>query len=259
MAWKLIAQAFRMIFNNFGQALRVSIGPYVLLIAIFLAVLTFAGQTYRPEADALMTNPPSGLALFLILALVPIALFIAAWVAVSWHRFILLEERAGFLPPISGRPIWGYVGKSILLGLLVLLLAVPVMMAAGLLAAPFMAQAGTSIPVVTLIILAVGYVIIGFVALRLAVSLPGTALGKPMSFGDAWRATNPIAGAIFGVTLILVIINVVPGVLLTGIYVAAPFIGVIVDVALSWLTLMLGIGILTTLYGHLVEGRDLPD
>ncbi len=36
-----------------------------------------------------------------------------------------------------------------------------------------------------------------------------------------------------------------------------PIVGQLVTLAVSWTTLMVGASILTTLYGHLVEKRDL--
>ena len=38
-----------------------------------------------------------------------------------------------------------------------------------------------------------------------------------------------------------------------------PIIGFALDIALQWTVLMLGVSILTTFYGHLIEGRDLPN
>jgi len=60
------------------------------------------------------------------------------------------------------------------------------------------------------------------------------------------------------VTVLLVLINVVPDLLISGIILGVPVIGFIISIMLSWLTMMLGISILTTIYGHVIEGRDLP-
>jgi hypothetical protein len=51
----------------------------------------------------------------------------------------------------------------------------------------------------------------------------------------------------------------IAGVAIQGIYGINPVLGVLVDIFVQWLTLMVGVSILTTLYGHVIEGRPLID
>ena len=86
-------------------------------------------------------------------------MFVTSWVAVAWHRFILLEEPAGLLPGISGRPIWSYLRKSIMLGLLIVLIAIPVMFIFGAAMVPAMGPGGETSAILPLVIGAVAYAI----------------------------------------------------------------------------------------------------
>ena len=245
MALKIFLHTFRMIFGNLGQALKISIGPYMILMICVFAVLAIVSTT----ADGTVgVTPLMGI---LPLILLPVVLFVTAWVAVSWHRFILLEERAGILPAWKDRPIWPYAGRAILLILIISLAALPLLFIVGLVSA--------GIPILALPVLAVAFTLLGFVGLKMGVSLVGTALGKPMPAGEVWKATDRINGDIFGVVVLLVLFNTIPGLILTGLSAFVPIIGFVLSIALDWLTTMLGISILTTIYGHVIENRPLVD
>ncbi len=261
MAWNIVRHAFLMIFNNFGQALRVTAIPGLALILIWGVFIGAMGVpfdaldgTENPDAFSGVNLIPL---LLLSLPLIAFSLFVPGWIAVAWHRFILLEEYSGFVPAITGRPIWGYIGKSVLLALLLGLAAIPLMMIVGVVSMPFMQlSGGLSLIVFAITGLMIGTAI-GFLWFRTAICLPAKALGDDMKFGEAWANTKDISGTIFGVTLIIVGLNVgvalVLGVILSGI----PLVSSIAELAINWLSMMVGISVLTTIYGHVVEGRPL--
>ena len=130
-----------MIFNNFGQALRVSVGPYLLLV--LATVLIFgSASSFEQLGDLASGNLPpeqlvtaGGSIVIGTLVLLILFVFVAAWVAVSWHRFILLEEYSGIIPAISGRPIWPYIGRSFVYGLFIGLVALILGFAVGIVTA----------------------------------------------------------------------------------------------------------------------------
>ncbi|MCO4847670.1 MAG: hypothetical protein KC448_06825 [Yoonia sp.] len=258
MAWNIVRHAFLMIFNNFGQAVRVTVGPGLLLLLAWLAFFSLAGMPLDGDPDLnALSGGGSTLVVLLIIPLLAFSFFVAGWVAVAWHRFILLEEYTGLLPATAGRPIWGYIGKSILLGLLLSLAAIPVTMIAGLVSAPFMQMTGgPSLIVFAIFGLIIG-TFIGFLWFRTAICLPAKALGEDMKFAEAWAKTRDISGTLFGVTLIIVGLNIgaalVLGVILNGV----PLVSSIVELAINWLSTMVGISVLTTIYGHSVQGRPL--
>lgn len=264
MAFQIIRHAFRMIFGNLGQALRVSIGPYVVLIVGYLVVFAMVGQTgalaQLTSGAATLPQNVGGLAVLAMFALVPFTLFVLAWIAVSWHRFILLEEYSGILPAMSGRPIWPYVGRSIIYGLIIVLLAFPLFLIVGMVAAPFVSsgpEAMLSLP--ALMVFVAITAVLTFVWFRIGLALPSVAVGEPISMGAAWAASRPMAGTIFGVALLLMAINGIATVFVNMINNIVPIFGVVVDMAVQWTILMLGVSILTTLYGHLIEKRPLVD
>src|SRR6056297_2995178 len=123
MALQIVRHAILMVFNNWRDALKASLGPIAIGIALSLVLalllrvdlsLILAQQPIITDTGGPMAQqlPPNagGLVLFgLFVAL--ISLFVLSWVAVAWHRFILLEEYPGLLPPLSGKPVWRYLGK----------------------------------------------------------------------------------------------------------------------------------------------------
>ena len=243
MALKILLHTFRMIFGNLGQALRISVGPYLILMACVSIVIVAIGTTAESTVGF---SPIMGI---LPLVLMPLILFVTAWVAVSWHRFILLEERAGILPSWKNRPIWPYAGRAILLILIISMIAIPLLFVVAIISA--------AIPFLALPLFAIALTLLGFVGLKMGVSLVGTALGKQMPAGEVWKATDRINGDIFGVVVLLVLFNTIPGFILTGLSSVVPIIGFVLSIALNWLTTMIGISILTTIYGHVIEDRPL--
>ncbi len=261
MAWNIVRHAFAMIFNNFGQALRVTVGPGLLLVAawtlfILVAAIPLDAMNAGVDADNFAPGNPL-LMLLLVLPLIAFSFFVMGWVAVAWHRFILLEEYSGIIPAIADRPIWGYIGKSMLLGLLIALVAIPVSFIVGILVVPFAGMSG-ELPILALGLsgLLIG-TLLGFVWFRTAISLPAKALGKDMGFGEAWSKSKGLSSTILGVTLIIVGLNIGVGIVFTLVLSSVPVLSFVAEIAVNWLSTMAGISVLTTLYGHLVEGRSL--
>lgn len=259
MAWQLVRHAFVMIFSNLGQALRVSVFPYALLIAAAVIVFTTSGIPFNMNPEQMGAVAGSGstsfLTFLLLIALMVFAIFVFGWVAVSWHRFILREEYSGMIPAVTDRPIWPYVGRSMWLGLLVTLIAIPVFMVVGLVSIP-LAQVSMVFPFLAMF---AGFVLIAYLWMRWAIALPSIAIGEEMKGSDAWAETAPHSQTIFFVVLILMAFNIIPPILLESVYQAAPIIGFVIDVVIQWVIIMLSLSILTTLYGHIVEGRPLVD
>ncbi len=262
MAFQIIRHAFRMIYDNLGQALRVSVGPYLILVIASVVAITLADLP-----TAFVVDPSAGvpvglspLVFLAIIALLVFGLFVFGWVAVSWHRFILLEEYAGALPAVAGRPIWPYVGRMMLYGFFVVIAAIPIFFVFGLVAAPFASGPNDSQPVIVVgFFVFLASALLTFIWFRIALALPGVAVGKPISIGEAWSATSSMAGTIFGVAFLLMGINGIAGLVVGQVSALLPIIGFVLNILVQWVTLMLGVSILTTFYGHLIEKRPLVD
>jgi hypothetical protein len=250
MGWEIVRHSFAMLYRNLGNALRISVGPILIaLVAAFLILGVFGSGVDTLTEDIEQDKLPPGLALAVLLNLF-LFLFVSAWIAVAWHRFILLEDYPGLLPPLAGRPVWRYAGKTILLALVMALVTFPAGFVIGVISG-VLQDSGTGL----FSTLALGLALyISYMSLRFGIVLPATAVSRPMGFGEAWRATAPYATAILGTCVILILINT--GVSLVSAILPAPLAGLL-GLATSWISIMLGISILTTLYGVIVERRTL--
>ncbi|KJZ19395.1 hypothetical protein [Loktanella sp. S4079] len=258
MAFQIIRHAFAMIFGNLGQALRVSVGPYALMIAIYFIAFRVSGVWEAINQISMggrfeqgQFDPSGGTIILTAAVLLFTTLFVTAWFAVSWHRFILLEEYSGLLPAVSGRPINAYIFRTLLCGLILVGAAI-----AGLLIISAVSAVSGGLSAILGIALTVVLSVVWF---RIGVSLPSVAVGKPVKVSEAWQATAPLNGTIFGIVAIIVIINLVAGLAVQGLYQVGPILGSLVDICVQWVTLLIGVSVLTTLYGHVIEGRALID
>jgi hypothetical protein len=253
MGWLIIKHSFGLVFRNFGNALKVSVGPIIIASAILYGTVLLTGFTPAWAATSIMLGRLPGTLIAVAAVGVIVYMFVATWIAVAWHKFILIEEYPGFLPPLSVPTVTAYIGKSFVIGLLLLLALVPMLFVAGL-----------ALGLLGLTQNAMASLVIGFVLgllltylwLRLAMVLPGVAIGNSMTNREAWTATAPMSDDIFGASAILVAVN-------SAISFAADFVlptGIVyylVILAINWFTMMVGISLLTTLYGHLIEKRPL--
>lgn len=264
MSWTLIRHAIAMVMSNMSDALKASVVPFalVLIIGVIFPVPTF------PVADIEAVDPSELMAwsqehavevAFITLFTALVSVFAFSWVAVVWHRFILLEEYPNAVPAVNGLPIFTYIWRSFVLGLILMIAAIPVMM----LAFPLIGILGGSsaspeqFSVSFLVVMFLVGSVMSFVWLRLAIVLPGVAIGAAMTFKQGWAETAPLAGAIFGAGVIIVAFNLIVGALLGPLFGEGTIVGLVVGLAVQWFTLMVGASMLTTLYGHLIEGRDL--
>lgn len=256
----VVQHGVTMLLRNLGPAIRISLGPVLIALAViaalsalglgsFGALLGGGGEATGEEAIAAMARLGWGMVLGSIVAAV-VWLFALSWVAVAWHRHILLEERSGLLPPLRQDLVWPYLGRTILIALIMVLLAIPVGLVLSLLLA-------VSQSVVMLLVVGIlTWLALGWVAMRLSLVLPARAVDKPMTFGESWAATRPASGGIVGIVLVLGAINVVLGWLIPAVL-GANLLAALLSLIVQWFTAMLGLSVLTTLYGTLVERRAL--
>jgi len=250
MGWDIVRHSFAMLFRNLGNALRISVGPILIALVVgFLILGVFGSNLDALPQDIEQGQLPPEIA-FAVLLILLLFIFVSAWIAVAWHRFILLEDYPGLLPPLAGRPVWSYIGKTILLSLVLTLVMLPAGFVMGLIMA-VLQDAGTGLLPTFILGLAL---YASYMWLRFGIVLPATAVSRPMGFGEAWRATAPYATAILGTCVILILINT--GVSLVSAILPQPLAGLL-SLATSWITIMLGISILTTLYGVIVERRTV--
>jgi hypothetical protein len=265
MGWKIVRHSFVLLFRNLGDALRISVGPYLVALLLMLAIgaavgvppaMVFGVGANPQDAAGLISG--AGVALFVVATWV-ILLAVSAWVAVSWHRFVLLEEYPGLLPAWSGRPILPYVLRTLLLIVILVLAMIPLSFVIGLLAFPIVGSAdpeSSRFAAGILLIALVSSAIIYWLWMRLALILPATAVERDMSLGESWRATAPAAGAILVAIVILAGVSIGASFVLDRLF-PGGLVGGVLGLIVTWISLMVGISVMTTLYGHLIERRPL--
>lgn len=241
MGWMIFSHSVFLLNHNLRDALRIS-SPFI--VAMILSIV-LGGATTIDNLEA-GTSSSSGLGILLRILTVVAGL----WVAVAWHRFVLLEEIGSGLPTFHGNRMFAYflviVGMSLALVLAGVFLGVIV----GLLLSsvtPLFVVANIAIVVTAL-----------WVFYRLSPLLPAAALGQALGVRQAWDATAEISGSVLGAAVILIVFSLLSGLVAALImFQVSILIGVVLIAVLQWAYTMVGISILTTIYGLTIEGRDI--
>ena len=271
MAFSMMSHALRMLWANLGNAARVSVVPiilmYVVLIVLGGGVFFAMGMGGMFDGSDVTSDvftgveegdPAFGFFGFLtIFAMFLVAMVFLAWIAISWHRFILLEEYpSGWVPPFRWEEIKSYVWKLIVLSFVFMILTlIPALVIGFALSAADASDAiGASILIIAIIAI-IGLPIFIWISFRLSSVLPASAIGEPMGIGEAWRATATHSGTIFWFGLVYLGVSIVIQIVIS-ILGLIPILGLLVAIFGSWFTTILGFSALTTVYGVAVQGRE---
>lgn len=249
---KIFTHSVAMVFNNFSMALRISAVLY--LVTIGLTVLVGLGFVFDQRALSSViragTMPWGKLILVLFVSVLG-----ALWTAVGWHRYVLRNEvPTGLVPIFRGDRIFAYLGRSVQTTLIISLVGALVGVAAGVLGA-VVSKGGAPMlvgtPAFPLIIVVVSL----FLFYRFAAVLPAAALGEPLGVGEAWGKTSGNWAAFLVLALVSGAATV--ALKLPVLFLSGP-VAVLVWVVISgWVQAMVGVSIMTTIYGYFVEGREL--
>ena len=257
--YQLLRHVVQQVFGNLRQAAQLTLALFVLPLAGFVML---TGGTAAGMAESFGGGTILGM-----LLLIALAITAYAWAAVGWHRYVLLEEMGnGLIPPWRGDRILSYLGRAFAVGFVVILAVIAASLLVGLLAAVTQSFA-------VALVLGIGLVFLAsWVATRIGLVLPAAALGERMTLRESWAITRPVASQIL---LPLVVIALVAGIaqqlvlLIFGQTVTVDMFGVaqeqivlsipgqVVNGLLSWLQILVNLALMTTLYGNLVEGRQL--
>ncbi len=258
--YRMLRHVVRQVFGNIGQAARLTLLltflPMALMLLYFLNAgvdLSMMGSmpnggTMGPGA---MTQENAGAAFLVVLAGVVISGITYCWAAVGWHRFVLLEEYGhGVLPAWHGSLVMSYIGRVILIGIVVFLIAIVSGIALG--AVMFAVRSA-----ILLTVIATAWTMgLSWVITRIGLILPAAALGRPMSIKESWEATKPVSGdllvPVFFIALAVTVANQIVAALFAGSALA-----MIPLAILYWLQVLLNLSLMTTLFGTQVEGRPL--
>ncbi len=254
MSLRIFLHSLRQVFGNLSGALQVS---GVLMLVQFAVLLTFGSGMPTDEAGMrqMMMDGQMPWGRILLSALVTTVIWL--WIVVGWHRYILLNELPRLVPAFRLDRILGYFGKSLLIGLILLPLALILGFLGGGIASALVHGGGSVIP--ALIVMGViVYIPLAVVGMRLGTMLPGAALEPGVPVFSGWEATRGATVTILGVVVLSVALALVLEVV--GIQVFDDPLSVpalVYELIKQWIVAMVGASILTTLYGHFIEKRPL--
>lgn len=256
---ELFKHAFGMIERNFGTALQISAVLFVISL-----ILQFVPSVLGMSDFTLMFG--LGMASYLALTYLPslVAMILGAWVAVAWHRYVLLEENpGGWIPIFHGREVQNYVLWMILLFLIYALMLFPIFLVGGLAIPGIESGRNPSALGITLfvVLFLVTITVAVIVFTRLSTCLVARAVSQPLSLSGAWSATRGSSGPIVICMLIMMGVMIAFGAIVSILVFVIGSVGMIVAVPFyllfTWALMFFQISLMTTLYGHYVEGRGL--
>lgn len=237
--FKIFAKAIELVLNNGKAAAQIALVPMLLMILVTVG----AAHSLRGTSGGAVAFGPG-----VFLAAV-VGVFSWLWVAVAWHRFILLSEYpSGWVPAIKPSKIGSYFAHSLLIALALAVILVPLVLVVGII---FSASS-----VLTLLVSFIFYMMGTLLFYRLSPILPAAAIGKPPSVSGAWNATRGRVDTFVGLIVAGVVFGIIVG-LLSSIVTRLPMIGGILDLLVQVIAILIGVSVLSTIYGVFVEERSL--
>lgn len=243
-AWQIFTHSLRQVFGNMGAAVRVSLVPFLglIVVAIVLGGGMMMSMMGRMEQGMEGGMGGGGVVLALLMVVIYVAVF--TMIAVNWHRYVLLNEPVGWLPQVRMDRILAYFGTALLVGIITFVVATVIVLVAGALGA-----IGWLIGIPL-------FVVVFALSLRLSTALPGAALGQGGGLSGSMAATTGATGTLIALTLIYFGASILVGIVV-GLLSMIPLLGVLINLGFQWIAMLVGLSILTTLYGHYVEKRTL--
>lgn len=263
LGFRIFRHSLVQVTGNFKNAVRVSA---VLWGATTIPVWLLTAQgpaEFSPDSSGISEFDGMGIPIAILSVIVAFAfLSIVAlpWIAVAWHRYVLKNELAlsAFqIPKTSASAVLGYLWKGIVLSCVLMLVVIPITILFVFLGAGFL-NSGSAIAAFSFIVIVA--TIGAYFMMRFALILPARAVDRPMSVGESWRYTSKVGPALWLTAFLLVLVNIGLGALSESLVpgnVASGAISLVFAIIINWITMMVGISILTTLYGYCVEDREL--
>jgi hypothetical protein len=247
-----------MIIGNFSTILRLAAVPW--LFVILVQGVALGGLETGASDPSVSGNEgsidPISTGLFNIPVFVfsfIVSLVVSLWIVVGWHRFILLQEQpASFFPRWSGDRMLAYVWRVIILALVLIAVVLPM----GLV---FTLVGNWLSPLVTVPLLIGMALIASVISLRISLILPAAAIGRNLTLRESWEATSEAGSSFFWLAIIMFGCAIAVGVVQALIQLAlgTTLIGMVLVGVVQGLLSLFNVSVLTTLYGHFGEGREL--
>jgi hypothetical protein len=255
------------VFAAFGHVLRSTLNnlkfawhlswPWMVVILPVNVLASIYGASLDPAAEE-----PSGQAVALTLIVGLLTMFGFSSIAVSWHRYVLLDEvPRGMSRLRADNTVWRYFGNTLLIILIIMAGFIPALIFISLLT-----WGGGNVGAVLALPIYAAMLVFGIGAFyRLSVKLPAIAMERrDFHMKDAWAVTQGNMWQLFGLAglffvavigMALVLGGVAWLLNLTGLSAAVLF-GLALQIMFNWIVTIMGVTLLTSLYGYFVEKRD---
>ncbi|MGJ8621838.1 MAG: hypothetical protein ACSHW1_03615 [Yoonia sp.] len=104
----------------------------------------------------------------------------------------------------------------------------------------------------------VSAVFLNFVFFWMTIGLPAVAIGKPLNLREIWVAGKDHKGMLLGVAVVFSVVVYVGDTVIAALGFSGPLVGAVLSFVFGLFVLMFMHSLTTTLYGVLIEKRQLP-
>lgn len=247
-AFQAIKHALKSVIQFRNAGIRIGL-PWVLV----LAGINLIDRSFSPAPGPASSAAGMMLPGVMELVIAALGLVIFSSIAVNWHRYILLDEVTASEKVFRlDRPVWSYVGRTLLIMLITI---APVLI--------FSLAFVNTLPNLGFL-LAFPFFVAGIYIMRMSVALPAIALDRTdFGISAALQVTQgnnlqfagllALNGLILFATFLAlgIVLSIVGGASLT----AAKFLALVLSVPVNLFLSLFSVSLLSSLYGFFVEKR----
>lgn len=252
-ALQIAKKSLHLITSNWMDMFRICAALY-LLTYVVTALATYATTgVWTLAKPNPISDTSSSVDLIIIIASLAVSTVAGLWVAVAWHRYILLAETPqGWIPLWNKSACIAYFVQGLKLVLLFFFLLILLFMllyvAGSLIRVPIN-------PFGKYLFALVFETLIISVFLRVCLVFPAVAIGRHLTLKDSWIATGPHSSSIFllsgSIGFLALNLQKISEALGTNMFTSS--IGFLLNILIVLWTL----SIMTTLYGSIIEDRNM--
>jgi len=200
-----VREAFASVLANLWALVRIFWAWIALLFGALALMFRWTLTLYSGEASPLTGFVPG-------LLCICVAFLSFASTAVAWHRLMLLGEQPPALYLRVVAPVPRYLLQLLLITLITILIMIPIMLVASVILVPLFlglsptdpyAQPSLGSQLAFTLVGVLLYLPALLLIARLAISLPGIAVGRPMTLSQAMELTTDNSWRLVGGTLLV--------------------------------------------------------